>query len=173
MDQDTLRALVWQLRRAFSPGGSLGEWWWATNGILQGYPLSVVLINLLTSMWKMEIDDMGKHVVVATRRLPPRNFGPSLKGMPSAPELQGAGLAAVCNTGYSDNAQAITLAPETDPMSEAQAVTDRTGVLMAHRGQLGNAAKSTPRLLHEPQGGWGGGGGGAAHAWQGAHSALT
>ena len=33
----------------------------------------MVLINLLTSIWKIEVDDVRKHVVVATRRLPPRN----------------------------------------------------------------------------------------------------
>ena len=99
MDRVTLRALAAmyrQLRRAFRLAGSLGEWWRATNGILQGCPLSVVLINLLTSIWKMEIDDMRKHVVVATRQLPPRNVGPPLLGMPSALEPQGAGVAAVC-----------------------------------------------------------------------------
>ena len=92
-----------QLRRAFSLAGSFGEWWRATNGILHGCPLSVVLINLLTSICKMEIDDMRKHVVVATGRLPPRNVGPPLPGMPSALEPQGAGMAAVCPMGYADN----------------------------------------------------------------------
>ena len=82
--------MYWQRRRAFRLAGNLGEWWRATNGIPQGYPLSVVRINLLTSMWKMEIDDMRKHVVVATRRLLPRNVGPPLPEMPSALEPHGA-----------------------------------------------------------------------------------
>ena len=75
--------------------GSLGEWWRATNGILQGCALSVVLINVVASIWKMEIDDMRQHVVVANRQLPPRNVGPPLLGMPSALEPHGAGMAAI------------------------------------------------------------------------------
>ena len=51
-----LAAMYRQLRCAFRLAGSLGEWWRATNGILQGCPLSPVLINLLTSFWKMAID---------------------------------------------------------------------------------------------------------------------
>ena len=53
MDQGTLRtlaAMYRQLRRAFRLAGSLGEWWRATNGILQGCTLNVVLVNLLTSI---------------------------------------------------------------------------------------------------------------------------
>ena len=85
MDKGTLRALAamyWQLQLAFGLAGSMGKWWRATIGILHGCPVSVVLINLLISICKMEIDDMRKHVVVATRRLPPRKVGPPLPGMP-------------------------------------------------------------------------------------------
>ena len=60
-----------QLRRAFRLAGALGAWWQATNGILQGCPLSIILINLLTTVWKMEIDTMRRHVVVTTAALPP------------------------------------------------------------------------------------------------------
>ena len=45
-----------QLHRAFKSSGCLGSWWRATNGILQGCLLSVILIDLLTTVWKMEID---------------------------------------------------------------------------------------------------------------------
>ena len=75
MDKSTLRALVAmyrQLRRAFSWAGSLGECWPAKNEILQEGPLSLILINLRTSILKLEIDDMPKLVVVATQQLPPR-----------------------------------------------------------------------------------------------------
>jgi hypothetical protein len=44
------------LRRAFKIGGSLGAFFRATNGILQGCPLSVILINLLTTVWKFAMD---------------------------------------------------------------------------------------------------------------------
>ena len=113
----------------------------------------MVLINLLTSMWKMEIDDIRKHVVVATCQLPPRNVGPPLPGMLPALEPPGAGVAAVCPKGYVDETQAITLAAVAAPMAEAQAVTDRTAVWMADTGQSGNAAKSTSWLLRQPPGG--------------------
>ena len=122
MDRGMLRALATmyrQLRRAFRLAGSLGEWWRATNSILQGCPLGVVLINLLTSIWKMEIDDMRKHVVVTTRRLPQRNVGPPLPGMPLALEPKARGWMAVCPTGYAADTQAITLAPAVAPMAEA------------------------------------------------------
>ena len=52
MDDGVLRALAAmyrQLQRAFRLAGALGAWWQATNGILQGCPLSVILINLLTT----------------------------------------------------------------------------------------------------------------------------
>ena len=96
---------------------------------------------------------MHKHVVVATLRLPPRNVGLPLPGMPSALEPQGAGMAAVCPTGYADDTQTITLAPAAAPMAEARAVTDRTAMWMVDTGYSGNAAKSTSWLLRELPGG--------------------
>ena len=47
-----VRAMDKQLRRAFKIMGCLGDWLRATNGILQGCPLSVVFINMLTTAWK-------------------------------------------------------------------------------------------------------------------------
>ena len=69
MDDGVLRALAAmyrQLRRAFRLAVALWAWWRTTNGILHGCLFSVVLINLLTTMWKMEIDTMRCHVVVTT-----------------------------------------------------------------------------------------------------------
>ena len=116
----------------------------------------------------MEIDELRKHVAVATRRLLPRIVEPSLPGLPLPLEPQGAGMVAVCPMGYASNTQTITLAAKAAPMSEAQAVVDRTGVWMADTRQSGSAAKSTSWLLWEPPGR----GGGGAHARRGAHSAL-
>ena len=42
-----LQAMYYQLVRAFKLAGGLGDWWRATNGILQGCPLSVILVNAL------------------------------------------------------------------------------------------------------------------------------
>ena len=44
----------------------------ATNGILQGCPLSVVFINMLTTVWKREIDTLNDRFKVLVRDLPPR-----------------------------------------------------------------------------------------------------
>ena len=46
-----LGAMYKQLRRAFKIAGALGLWLQATNSILQGCPLSVILVNVLTTMW--------------------------------------------------------------------------------------------------------------------------
>ena len=60
-----------QLRRAFKVARCLGAFWRATNGILQGRPLSVILVNVLTTMWKWEVDAPREQVCVATAALPP------------------------------------------------------------------------------------------------------
>ena len=41
-----MQAMYSQLRRAFRFVGCLGQWLRATNGVLQGCPLSLVLINM-------------------------------------------------------------------------------------------------------------------------------
>ena len=60
-----------QLQRVFKIGGCLGAWWKATNGILQGCPLSVIVINALMSTWKRVIDDVIRPIVISTKQLPP------------------------------------------------------------------------------------------------------
>ena len=54
-----VRGMYRQLRQAFKVLGCLGDWLQATNGILQGCPLSVILINMLTTVWKREIDTLN------------------------------------------------------------------------------------------------------------------
>ena len=52
MDEGVLRAfrsIYDQLKRMFKIKGCLGAWWAATNGVLQVYPLSVIVINALTT----------------------------------------------------------------------------------------------------------------------------
>ena len=53
-----LGAMYRQLRRSFKIAGCLGLWWRATNGILQGCPLSVILVNVPMGIWKEEIDSL-------------------------------------------------------------------------------------------------------------------
>ena len=55
----------------FKIKGCLGVWWAATNGVLQGCPLSVIVINALTTTCKRIIDDVGKPVAVTTKEMPP------------------------------------------------------------------------------------------------------
>ena len=130
----------------------------------------MVLINLLTSIWKMEIDDMRKHVVVATRRLPPRNVGPPLPGMPWgmpwALGAQGAGMVAVCPTGYADDTHAITLAPAAAG-GGLGGNGPHGGVDGRHRpvGQRSQVHLVAPAGAAQR--------GGAAHAGQGGHRALA
>ena len=55
MDLGTHRALTGvyhTLMRCFKIMGCCASFFGATNGILQGCPLSVILINLMTSVWK-------------------------------------------------------------------------------------------------------------------------
>ena len=69
------RAMYLQLWRAFRFVGCLGEWSRATNGVLQGCPLSAVLINLLTTVWKRRIDQQQNPITLRVESLPPRLGG--------------------------------------------------------------------------------------------------
>ena len=65
------RGMYRQLRRAFKVLGCLGDWGQATNGILQGCPLSVIFINMLTTVWKKEVDELRVGFGVQVTGLPP------------------------------------------------------------------------------------------------------
>ena len=74
MDLGTHRALSGMYRtltRCFKIMGCLASFFDATNGILQGCPLSVILINLLTSVWKRVLDAQRQGIKVAVQALPP------------------------------------------------------------------------------------------------------
>eukprot|EP00660_Eupelagonema_oceanica_P019441 gene19441-biopygen20255 len=51
-----LRAMYAGLRRRFRVGGGLGEEFLATNGILQGCPLSGAVLNALVSVWARAVE---------------------------------------------------------------------------------------------------------------------
>ena len=57
-----LGALYRQLRRASNITGTFGLWWQATNGFLQGCPLSVILVNVLPTICKWEVDSLRCQV---------------------------------------------------------------------------------------------------------------
>ena len=74
MDPGTHRALkgmYTSLVRCFKIMGCCASFFAATNGILQGCPLSVILINLMTSIWKRVLDAQKQHLSVSARALPP------------------------------------------------------------------------------------------------------
>ena len=74
MDPGTHRALkgmYTSLVRCFKIMGCCASFFSATNGILQGCPLSVILINLMTSIWKRVLDAQKQHLTVSARALPP------------------------------------------------------------------------------------------------------
>ena len=74
MDLGTHRALTGMyhtLTRCFKIMGCCASFFGATNGILQGCPLSVILINLMTSVWKRVLDAQQQGIKVTVQRLPP------------------------------------------------------------------------------------------------------
>ena len=73
-----LGGMYTQLTRMFNIKGCLRFWWHTTNGILQGCPLSVTLINALTTTWKCIIDDIQQMVTIGTNGLPPEPMEPKL-----------------------------------------------------------------------------------------------
>ena len=55
-----------QLKRAFRVAGNSGEFFHATNGILQGCPLSVVLLSMLVAIWQAKLADMRVGFDIST-----------------------------------------------------------------------------------------------------------
>ena len=101
-----LRAMYKQLRRAFKVAGALGLWWQATNGILQGCPLSTILVNVLTTNWKWEVDSLRREACAQTA-VPLRLDEDAAADLdPGAlPPLKDAcpGYAALGSSGYADD----------------------------------------------------------------------
>ena len=108
-----LAAMYKQLRGAFKVAGVLGLWWQATNGILQGCPLSVILVNVLTMIWKWEVDSLRRQVCAQTAALPPaldEDAADDLEPGALLPLKEaGPGYPALGSSGYVDNTQAVAL----------------------------------------------------------------
>ena len=74
MDLGIHRALTGMyhtLTRCFKIMGRCASFFAATNFILEGCPLSVILINLMTSVWKRVLDAQQQGITVTVQRLPP------------------------------------------------------------------------------------------------------
>ena len=69
--QSALEAMYQQLHRAFKINGALGSFFHATNGVLQGCAMSVLMINMLTTVWMPAVDEFEGAIVVTVRSLPP------------------------------------------------------------------------------------------------------
>ena len=103
------RAMYKQFRRAFKIAGAFGLWWQATNGILQGCPLSV---NVLTTIWKWEVDSLRRQVCAQTDALPPalNEDAADLQPWALLPlKDAGPGYAALGLSGYADDTQAVAV----------------------------------------------------------------
>ena len=107
MEPGTYRAwgaMYEQLRRAFKVASILKSWWRATNAIRQGFPLLVIRVNVLSTIWKWEVDSLRLQVCVATAVLPPapEDIGPGHERDLRVPPLSadhGAGYAALWSWG--------------------------------------------------------------------------
>ena len=77
----------------FPPARALGDSWRGNNGILQGCRLTVILMNLLATLWKPEINSVRRHVALTTAALAPLrdqpDAAPSL--LPPLPCLRAGG----------------------------------------------------------------------------------
>ena len=117
MDPGTCRALAAmykQVRQAFKIAGAVGRWWQATDGILQGCPLSVILVNVPTTIWKWEgVDSLRRQVCARTAAFPPtleEQAADDLEvGAPLPLKDAGPGHAALGLSGYADDTQRVAL----------------------------------------------------------------
>ena len=55
----TLREAYARMTRHFKCNGSIGQPFVPTNGIMQGCPLSVILINIVVSVWMRDVESRG------------------------------------------------------------------------------------------------------------------
>ena len=116
MDPGTCRALgamYKELRRAFKLARALGPWWQATNGILRGCPLLVILVNVLTMIWKWEVDSVRRQVCARAATLPrvlDEDAADNLEpGAPHPLKDAGPSYAALGSSGYADDTQAVAM----------------------------------------------------------------
>ena len=83
---------------------------WAQANFLP--PLSVILVNVLTTMWKWEVDSLRRQVCAWTAALPPTldeaTADPEV-GAPLPLKDAGPGYAALGSSGYADDTQAVAL----------------------------------------------------------------
>ena len=82
----TLKAMYTQLRRRFKIGKYVGDGFCSTNGILQGCPLSVMLLNAVMCVL---------HWVVVKKKISPESFVDDLTLLSRSPVQVGGALYAI------------------------------------------------------------------------------
>ena len=122
---------------AFKLAGNLGLWWKATNDILRGCVMLVILINALMGIWKTKIDNLHEHTVVTTGDLPPLRMHDANHQDNIAPVFQGPGTEEVAAGGYADDTDAV--APSLDAL---QRLAPATELWLRLTGQEVNVGKS-------------------------------
>ena len=161
-----LGAMYKHLSWAIKVAGCLGTWWPATNGILHSWHLSVILLNVLTTILRWEVDARWEQVCVATVALPPvlvtvkadsgpdeaSKGGDSTKDSASRIQLQvqGPWLVALGASGYAGDTQAVAprgaALQRTAPATEAWLTVTGKDVRV-HNGR-GGMGRALAVLLH-------------------------
>ena len=72
-------------QRASKLNGALGSFFHATNGVLQGCAMSVLMINMLTTTSTFAVDDLEGAIVTSVQSLP--RVPPPTWTLPQAPDI--------------------------------------------------------------------------------------
>ena len=124
-----------------------GDWWRATNRILQGCPVLVILVNALMGVWKAELDSLREQVVVVTKNLPPCKTLAADDSTSVVLEWQGPGRADIGAGGYVNDTEVV--APSAAALRRTVPATEKWLQLT---GQDVNAGKSTVWTLDSDAG---------------------
>ena len=107
---------------------------WATNGILQGCPLWVVLINALMGVWRAEINSLCEHMVVTTRSTPPPRGERTTRNARKTSSWS-LGRADVADGRYANDTEAV--APDPGALQQPELATEWWLGLTGQAGQCG------------------------------------
>ena len=140
--QRAMETMYGQLVRAFEFARGPGSLWKATNGIHQGCPLSIVLINALIVVWKTKMDSLSEDVVVTTGGLPPLRVRDENHWDDTILVPHGRGRADIAAGGYADDTEVV--APDPDALQRLAPATERW---LRLTGQEVNVGKSTTWTL--------------------------
>ena len=82
-----LQSMYNGLNRRFKFGTiGYGPLWKSTNGILQGCPISVMMLNILMSVWGARIDAINENMRILPRTIEPQGYADDCCVTTSSPE---------------------------------------------------------------------------------------